>query len=49
FYWVIKLHGHVEYEDRQSADYVDMALYKSSLFIFSFHICFVLMKCCCWN
>uniref|UniRef100_A0A0R3RGR5 DUF1084 domain-containing protein n=1 Tax=Elaeophora elaphi TaxID=1147741 RepID=A0A0R3RGR5_9BILA len=48
-YWVVKLYGHVEYEDRQSADYVDNVLYKSSIFIFSFHICFVLLKCCWWN
>ncbi|KAL4002615.1 putative integral membrane protein [Acanthocheilonema viteae] len=49
FYWVIKLYGHVEYEDRQSIDYIDMMLYNSSLFTFSFHICFVLLKCCWWN
>ncbi|OZC09563.1 hypothetical protein X798_03521 [Onchocerca flexuosa] len=49
FYWVVKLYGYVEYEDRQSANYVDMELYKSSLFIFSFQICIALLKCYCWN
>ncbi|MCP9258135.1 hypothetical protein DINM_002653 [Dirofilaria immitis] len=49
FYWVVKLYGHVEYEDRQSADYVDTVLYRSSLFAFTFHICFMLLKCCWWN
>ncbi|VDK87532.1 unnamed protein product [Litomosoides sigmodontis] len=49
FYWVVKLYGHVEYEDRQSVDYVDMVLYNSSFFTFSFHICFALLKCCWWN
>ncbi|VIO92173.1 Uncharacterized protein BM_BM13086 [Brugia malayi] len=48
FYWVVNLYGRVEYEDRQSADYVDTVLYKSSLFTFCFHLCFVLLKCCWW-
>ncbi|CAG9536564.1 unnamed protein product [Cercopithifilaria johnstoni] len=49
FYWVLKLYGHVEYEDRQSVDYVDIMLYNSSMFIFSFNLCFALLKCCWWN
>ncbi|VDM97520.1 unnamed protein product [Thelazia callipaeda] len=48
FYQTIKLYTTVDYEDQQSVYYVDKMLYRSALFIFTFHLCFVFLKCLWW-
>uniref|UniRef100_A0A915CC13 Uncharacterized protein n=1 Tax=Parascaris univalens TaxID=6257 RepID=A0A915CC13_PARUN len=47
FYKVMQMYSRVDYSDVSLSTYVDQTLYRSALFVFTFHIWFLISKCCC--
>uniref|UniRef100_A0A0M3I0Z2 Uncharacterized protein n=1 Tax=Ascaris lumbricoides TaxID=6252 RepID=A0A0M3I0Z2_ASCLU len=47
FYKVMQMYSRVDYSDVSLGTYVDQTLYRSALFVFTFHIWFLISKCCC--